>query len=280
MRHTSGIDNLVQDLAYAVRTLRRSPAFVAAAAITLALGIGASTAIFSVTNAVLLQPLPYRNPDRLVLIFQENRAASTRNSFYSNADFYDLRAGSRAIFEDIGGIAGFRAFVPTEDGGTEQIGKALVTTNFFRLMGARVAVGRDFTDADAVPQPAQPDVLIPPGSSAILSYEYWQRRYGGSTAVPGLRAGHLLRDAVVMAEVALSFVLLIGSGLMLRSFVELRRVDPGYRPHGLLTFFVARSWEFSRQQGRLELLRELRARLQALPCWLESSRPTPPLSPR
>jgi putative ABC transport system permease protein len=504
MRHTSGIDNLVKDLAYAVRTLRKSPAFVAAAAITLALGIGASTAIFSVTNAVLLQPLPYRNPDRLVLIFQENRAASTRNSFYSNADFYDLRAGSGAIFEDIGGVASFRAFAPTEDGGTEQIGKALVTTNFFRLMGARVAVGRDFTDADAVPQPAQADVLIPPGSSAILSYEYWQRRYGGSAAVlgqemagagqrprivgvlapgfklfatgtdaapdfwvannigydaahrnlmtvwaigrlksgvtlkqaqerldavtpelrknsfdpaaslrlepmrqylvenvrpavlalmgavmfllliacanvanlllvraslrerelavraalggsrrrlvsqllaeaallsglgtlfgvvlawlgvhvlvgvapatlpriestaidwhvlafaaaaglaavalfgvtpamratrpdlqqvlrgggaAGLRAGHRLRDAVVMAEVALSFVLLIGSGLMLRSFLELRRVDPGYRPHGLLTFFVTRSWELSRQQGRLELLRELRARLQAL----------------
>jgi putative ABC transport system permease protein len=60
-------------------------------------------------------------------------------------------------------------------------------------------------------------------------------------------------------------VLLIGSGLMLRSFLELRRVDPGYRPHGLLTFFVTRAWELSRQQGRLELLRELRARLQALP---------------
>jgi putative ABC transport system permease protein len=69
----------------------------------------------------------------------------------------------------------------------------------------------------------------------------------------------------VVAEVALSFVLLIGSGLMFRSFLELRRVDPGYDPHGLLTFFVTREWELTRQQGRLELLRELRARLQALP---------------
>ena len=86
---------------------------------------------------------------------------------------------------------------------------------------------------------------------------------GGGAA--GLRAGRRLRDAVVVAEVALSFVLLAGSGLMFRSFLELRRVDPGYDPHGLLTFFVTREWEPTRQQGRLELLRELRARLQALP---------------
>src|SRR5207253_2464866 len=67
----------------------------------------------------------------------------------------------------------------------EQIGKALVTTNFFRLMGAKIAFGRDFTEADGVPQPARPEVLIPPGSAAILSYEYWQRLYGGSTSVLG-----------------------------------------------------------------------------------------------
>ena len=509
MRHTNGIDNLIKDFTHAGRTLRRSPIFATTAAVTLALGIGASTAIFSVTNAVLLRPLPYRNPDRLVLAFWENRPGNSRNFLYSNADFFDLRAGAGAVFDDIGGVASFRAFVPREDGSTEQIGKALVTTNFFRLMGAKIAFGRDFTEADAVPQPASPGVLIPPGSAAILSYEYWQRRYGGSTAVlgremsgsgqrgprivgvvapgfklffppgartdaapdfwvannigydtahrnlltvgaigrlksgvtlrraqerldalapelrknsfdptaalrlepmrqylvedvrpailalmgavifllliacanvanlllvrasfrerelavraalggswwrlvsqmlaealllsglgtllgvvfawigihvlvgvapatlpriestaidwrvltfaataglaavaffgampamraakpdvnlvlrggraAGLRAGHLLRDAVVVAEVALSFVLLIGSGLMFRSFLELRRVDPGYDPHGLLTFFVTREWELTRQQGRLELLRELRGRLRALP---------------
>ena len=108
-----------------------------------------------------------------------------RSFLYSNADFFDLRAGTGAIFDDIGGVASFRAFVPREDGSSEQIGKALVTTNFFRLMGAKIAFGRDFTEADAVPQPAQPEVLIPPGSAAILSYEYWQRRYAGSTAILG-----------------------------------------------------------------------------------------------
>jgi putative ABC transport system permease protein len=82
---------------------------------------------------------------------------------------------------------------------------------------------------------------------------------------PGLAGGHRLRNIVVVAEVALSFVLLIGSGLMFRSFVELRRVKPGYDSRGLLTFFATREWSLGRQQGRLELLREMRDRLRALP---------------
>jgi putative ABC transport system permease protein len=88
-------------------------------------------------------------------------------------------------------------------------------------------------------------------------------RGGGRAA--GLQAGRLLRNGVVIAEVALSFVLLIGSGLMFRSFLELRRIDPGYDPHGLLTFFATRDWPLTRQEGRLELLREIQARLHAIP---------------
>jgi putative ABC transport system permease protein len=445
----------------------------------------------------------------LALVFWETNRNSW-NFLYSNADFFDLRGGTTDIFEDVGGVASFRAFVPREDGSVEQVGKALVTTNFFHLMGAKIAFGRDFTEADCVPQPAQPDVLIPPGSSAILSYEYWQRRYGGSPAIigqemlsagqrgpqiigvlepgfklffppgaridaapdfwvannigygsahrnlltvgaigrlkpgetlkqaqerlnaiahelrknsfdpsaamrlepihrylveevrptilalmgavifllliacanvanlllvraslrerelavraalgggwwrlvrqtlteafllsglgtmlgvalawagihvlvgiaptnlpriesttmdwrvltfaataglaavavfgvapalraatpdviqvlrsggrtAGLGAGRLLRNSVVIAEIALSFVLLVGSGLMFRSFLELRRVDPGYDRHGLLTFFVTRDWQLARQDGRLALLRKIQAQLRALP---------------
>jgi putative ABC transport system permease protein len=88
---------------------------------------------------------------------------------------------------------------------------------------------------------------------------------GGGGRTAGLGAGHWLRSSAVIAEVALSFVLLVGSGLMLRSFLELRRVNPGYDPHGLLTFFTTRDWPLTRQNGRLELLREIRDRLRALP---------------
>ena len=502
-RRTQSVDVVVRDLRHASRALRRTPAFTAAAVATLALGIGASTAIFSVTDAVLLRPLPYNDPDRLVLLFWQDR-----NFLYSNADFFDLQSGTRDVFDDLGGVAGFRAFVPREDGTMEQVGKALVTANFFRLMGARIAFGRDFTNADAVPQPSEPGVLIPPGSAAILSYEYWQRRYAGSPGVlgqemrsagqrgprivgvlapgfrlhfppgaridaapdfwvannigydvehrnlltvgaigrlkrgltlaaaqqrfnaiaPGIRkasfdpkaplrlepmhrylveevrptlvalmgavifllliacanvanlllvrgslrerelavraalggsrwriaghmlaetlvlsscgtllgvvmawggirvlmriappdlprietttidlrvlvfaavaglvavalfglapalrsarpdliqalrggrtagldGGHRLRNFVVVAEVALSFVLLIGSGLMFRSFLELRHVDPGYDPRGVLTFFATREWSITRQEGRLHLLHEMQSRLRGL----------------
>lgn len=510
-RGTRWLEEFVQDLRYAVRAGRKSPAFAVTVAVTIAAGIGASTAVFSVTNAVLLRPLPYRDPERLVLVLREDRRADTRSFLYSNADFLDLRGGTAAIFEDVGGVASFRAYATGGDGAVEQVSRALVTTSFFRLMGARIALGRDFTDADGVPQPAEPGVLIPPGSAAILSHEYWQRRYGGNPSVlgrelpasegarsgprivgvlspgfrlyfppaartdaspdfwvannigydaahrnlmtvgavgrlkagvtleqaqqrldalapqlrkssfdpnaslrlepmrdylvkevrpailalmgavlfllliacanvanlmlvrasqrerefavraalggsgrrlarqvlaetlllaglgtllgvafaglairalvrlapaglpridsttldwrvlafaaaaglasaavfglaPALRAfrpgladalrsgraadpgrGTLVRNGVVIAEVALSFVLLVGSGLMFRSFLELRRVDPGYDPHGILTFTATRDWPLPKQEGRIELLREVQARLRALP---------------
>src|SRR5262249_55814568 len=177
--------DLLRDFTYAGRTLRKSPIFVATAALTLALGIGASTAVFSVTHAVLRRPLPYPKADRLVLAFRAGRVLNNRHFLYSNADFFDLRAGTKGIFEDMGGVASFRAFVPREDRTEEQISKALVTPNFFRVMGARIAFGRDFTDADASPQPSEPGVLIPPGAAAILSFEYWQRRYSGRTDILG-----------------------------------------------------------------------------------------------
>src|ERR1035441_1339629 len=102
MRRMNGIDVLLGDFRQAGRMLRKSPAFAAPAAVTLALGIGASTAIFSVTSAVLLRPLPYQNPDRLVLVFWENQPANRRSFLHSNADYFDLRAGTGAIFASFG----------------------------------------------------------------------------------------------------------------------------------------------------------------------------------
>lgn len=187
---------LRKDLAYAWRTLKKSPMFALTAAITLALGIGAATAIFSVTNAVLLRPLPYRDPDRLVLACSDMTRRNVRDFPFSDANFIDLRDGSKAFFEDFAAVNTGRGVVPREDGTPEQVRFAAVTPNFFRLLGARIAVGRNFTDADGLPQPPQaqaagtPNV---PGSQgaprlptiAILGYGYWQRRYGGSTAILG-----------------------------------------------------------------------------------------------
>lgn len=171
------VDNVIKDLRYAGRALRRSPAFLLAAVVTMALGIGASTAMFSVTDGVLLRPLPYKNPDRLVLA----------EPFLSNAYFFDLREGTKSVFEDLSAVMVFRAVAPHEDGSAERISKALVTTNFLGMMGAKITLGRDFTEADGQAPATQLEPIFPPpqGRVAILSYEYWQRRYGGNPGVVG-----------------------------------------------------------------------------------------------
>jgi predicted permease len=183
---------LGKDLGYAARALRKSPVFLITATATIALGIGASTAIFSVANAVLLRPLPYREPDRLVLAGGDMRVRNVFDQPMSNENFVDLRNGTKAMFEDFAAVSTFRNNVPRADGTPEQVHFAQVTTNFFRLVGARIGVGRDFDDTEGQPQPAPPTGAAPPATPpprlptiAILSYEYWQRRFGGNNAVLG-----------------------------------------------------------------------------------------------
>src|SRR5262245_21185356 len=183
---------LLRDLSFAWRALRRSPVFTIAAVATIALGVGASTAIFSVANAVLLRPLPYDHPDRLVVVYMDLR---TRNNFglpLSTENFFDIRDGSTGSFEDMAAFRTNRQVLPGADGSPEQIRLALVTTNFFRVLGHRVALGRDFQDTDGMPQPLSSTpqfdaVTAPLPTFAILSYEYWQRRYGGDRTVIGQR---------------------------------------------------------------------------------------------
>jgi predicted permease len=187
---------LTKDLSYAARSLRNSPLFVSTAVITIALGIGASTAIFSVMNAVLLRPLPYKDPSRLVIARSDMRKRNVKDFPFSNAEYLDFRDASKNSFEDVGGVFTGRGPILRDDGTAEQIRFGIVTTNFFKLMGARIRLGRDFDDSDGQPQPApaQPGNAPPAANApvqpqlptiAILSYEYWQRRFGGSNAVLG-----------------------------------------------------------------------------------------------
>jgi predicted permease len=182
-----------QDLIVAARVLRKSHIFAFTAALTIALGVGASTAIFSVTKAVLLQPLPYRNTDRLVVACSDWRKRNVRDFPFSNANFIDLREGTNSVFDDLAGVFTFPLTLQHDDGTPEQVNTAVVTSNFFRLLGGGIAYGRDFNDADSVPNPppsppgaqqqGTPPVRLP--VHAILSYEYFQRRYGGDPSVIG-----------------------------------------------------------------------------------------------
>jgi predicted permease len=180
-----------RDLSFAARTLWRTPVFTLTAALTIALGIGAATAIFSVINAVLLRPLPYKDPGRLVVMYGDLHARANFGMPFSNENFADIRNGTRRSFEDFAAVFTERQVVLREDGTPEHVRFALVTTNFFSLMGAKIVVGRDFDEADGQPQP-----LATPGPDTqaaalptmiILSHEYWQRRYGGNPQVIGQR---------------------------------------------------------------------------------------------
>ncbi|MGH9695265.1 MAG: ABC transporter permease, partial [Bryobacteraceae bacterium] len=170
--------------------MRKSTAFALTAVLTISLGVGVSTAIFSVAHAVLLRPLPYKEPARLVVVFGDFRKRGVTDWPFSDANFIDLRNGAKATFEDFGAVFTDRAILPSEDGTPEQVRTATVTPNFFRLLGARIAFGRDFIDADGELQPkagSAPGVQSPKRlpTIAILSYEYWQRRYAGNPAVLG-----------------------------------------------------------------------------------------------
>jgi putative ABC transport system permease protein len=180
-----------QELRFGARLLIKNPGFTIIAIITLALGIGANTAIFSVANAVLLRPLPYTNPERLVFADVEMRKRGVKDWRFSNTDFIDFRKAAKLTFDGVAAVRTGRMLVRREDGTPEQIPFGSVTPNFFRLLGAKIATGRDFTDADGEPQPADQEAVAqdsaPLPTIAILSYSYWQQRYGGSTAIIGNR---------------------------------------------------------------------------------------------
>lgn len=180
-----------RDLAFAGRTLRKSPVFALTAALTIALGVGASTAIFSVTNAVLLRPLPYQKPDQLVIIPSDMRNRGVKDFPFSNANFIDLREATKGEFQGLAGVFTFPITLTGEDGVPEKAHLGVVTTNYFQLVGARIVLGRDFIDDDGRPQPPPPA----PGTQAtptprlpvmaIISYEYFQRRFGSNPAAIG-----------------------------------------------------------------------------------------------
>jgi putative ABC transport system permease protein len=161
--------------------------------LTIALGVGASTAIFSVANAVLLRPIPYKNPEQLVILPSDLRNRGVKDFPFSNADFIDLREATKDQFESLAGVFTFPNTSTGEDGTPEQVHIGVVTTNYFQLVGAKIVAGRNFSDGDGQPQPPPPapgtQAAAPPPPRlpimAIISYEYYQRRFGANPAALG-----------------------------------------------------------------------------------------------
>ena len=203
------------DLRLGFRALVKNRGFALPAILTLVLGIGSITAIFSVVNSVLIEPLPYRDPSRLVLVWQELRVRNVPEFPFPAGDIPDLREKG-TVFEEVGYVQTGRQTLGSDVEQPEQVRVAFVSTNMPRLLGIGIAHGRDFTDADGTPlppppqqqqgpagQPATPPAVAappptPPAIATLLSYEFWQRRFGGDPAVVGrqLDFGNARADVV------------------------------------------------------------------------------------
>jgi putative ABC transport system permease protein len=167
------LDETAQDLRYAVRMFRKSPGFAAVAVLTLALGIGANTAIFTIIDEWVLKALPYPNSNRLVAIFTTDAKRKSTGQT-SPGDFYDWQRTSEAFEEFCGWNTPLVNL--TGVGEPEQLSGSRVTHNFFPMLGAKIELGRAFTAQDD--QPGAERV-------AILSHEFWQMRFGGDPSAVG-----------------------------------------------------------------------------------------------
>src|SRR5467141_140301 len=167
----SFVETLWQDLRFAVRMLRNSPGFTAVAVLTLALGIGANTAIFSLVNGVLLRPLPYRNPNRLTMVWEKSRDGSRENVGY--ATYLDWKSKNKSFEE----IAIYSSWQPVlQVGEPEQLNGLRVTSNYFRTLGIRPEIGRDFL----------PEEDAPTGNKVVmLSHSLWQRKFNSDSNIVG-----------------------------------------------------------------------------------------------
>src|SRR5437899_1996282 len=166
----------MNDLKFAFRQLSKNPGFTAVAVLTLALGIGANTAIFSFVNAILLRPLPYKDADRLVIVYENYRA----NGWLKNAvaaPLLEVWRKQSTVFEGLGARPWSSASLPlTGPGSPEILAGTRVSANVFGLLGVKPTLGRDFLPEEET---------FGKHHVVLLSHELWQRRFGGDTNIIG-----------------------------------------------------------------------------------------------
>ena len=168
------MDALLQDIRYAIRLCLRTPGFTAVAVIALALGIGANTAIFTIVNAVLLEPLPFRDPGRLVVLWETNARRPGRSNVVGPANYLRWRERATA-FEEMAAFADTRLVLT---GGTapEEVTAQLAIGDVFAVMGVAPFLGRTFTPAEMADANA---------TVTVLTHAFWQRRFGSDPAIVG-----------------------------------------------------------------------------------------------
>jgi hypothetical protein len=179
------MDTLTRDVVHAARMLTRNPGFAVAAILSLAIGIGANTSIFSIIDALLLRPLPYQDADRLVILWNRSTGLDITQDWLSTAQYFDIKSGHRG-FEQVA-IAIGRNYNLTGQGEPERVGTIRVSSNLLPMLGQAAALGRTFqADEDSPGRPA----------TAVLGYGMWLRHFGADSKMIGkpvtlcITAGH------------------------------------------------------------------------------------------
>ena len=165
--------DVAQDARYALRMMRRDLGFTAVAVVTLALGIGANTAIFSVVNAVLLKPLPYADADKIVVVWERNTAIGKERDPVAPLNYLDWRS-ENTVLEELGAYR-VRAIALDDVSGPEQLRALSLSSSVFRVLSASAAIGRVFTEEEE----RRSDQVV------VLAHALWQRRFGGNASAIG-----------------------------------------------------------------------------------------------
>ncbi|HZM90270.1 MAG TPA: ABC transporter permease [Blastocatellia bacterium] len=176
------MEQIVRDARFALRTMARKPAFTALAVMIIALGVGANTAVFSLVRAVMLRPLPFADPDRLVMVWEDASFANFPKNTPAPANYVDWKERNE-VFEDMAAMR-IRDFNLTGDGEPDKVYGYGVTANFFPVLGVAPVIGRTIAPEDDRPEA---------NKVAVISYPLWQSRYGGD---PGIVGRDILLDDV------------------------------------------------------------------------------------
>ena len=251
------MDQLIKDLRYGIRSLRKRPGFTAITVLTLALGIGANTAIFSVVYSVLLRPLPFYRADRIVLLWGDDRVENNSRSQMSHTDVVDYRA-QQTHFDS---ISTFNSWTPLISGAAEpaRISGALVGDDFFKVMGTQPFLGRAFLPEEQ--QDGKDQVVV-------LSYELWQKQLNGDPNAVGKTILLNLRPHTIVGIMPASFHSLPGTLLDKPALL--------YRPIAEETNEKLRSARHVRAIGRLKdgaTIQQAQAELNTIAQRLEAQHP-------
>src|ERR1044071_7121139 len=168
------MESIFTDIRFGLRILLKQPGFTIVAVITLALGIGANTAIFSLVNSILLRPLPFREPDRVVRMMQASPKLGLSSWGVSQADFAAYRDQNRS-FESVALLSSSGGNL-TGEGEPERLPITKVTADFFKVFGVNPMLGRTFVEGEDT---------LGRNSVCVISYAFWQRRFGGDANIAG-----------------------------------------------------------------------------------------------